>query len=648
MQVRNVLLAAGVAMTLATPALAAPYPRESTPSAMDLGPAESVAGENNINVTVALKLRNTDQLESLIQATSAPGSSRYGHFLTPREFGEKFGPDAATIAAVTRHFEAAGLTVSRSATALLHVSGSAAAFQREFAVDLHAYKVPATAATPEYRYHAPTAAPRLAPAIADAVESVVGLDTRPRLRPHAVHANPLRAPAALPTAKTAVLPNTLDAPGNWTVTDFAKYYDVEPLYAKGIGGRKETIGIMTFASLTPSDAFAYWSALGLSVSSSRLTQVAVDGGSGPPSDASGSDETTLDVEQSGGLAPAAQILVYEAPNTDQGFVDVFAAAIDKNAADTLSMSWGSWEHEDTFKVINPNTGKVSTAIQVINSLLMQAASQGQTVFTSSADAGAYTANDTQSYPVPDYTKTLSVDDPASQPYITAAGGTTLPGKQTYVINSTTGETLTITVATEQVWGWDYLQPLCTALGYTSVTRCGTFPGGGGGGVSVEWPIPSYQSGIAGMALSQPGQVLIDVTSSPPQILAKLPANFAGRNVPDLSVNSDPQTGYVLYYTSDTGEVPFISNYWGGTSFAAPQLNGVTSLMNQALGHRVGFLNVALYNLVRSDAAYGGTAAPLRDIVNGDNWFYLGAPGYDQGTGLGVPDVANLLKTFQAP
>ena len=84
----------------------------------------------------------------------------------------------------------------------------------------------------------------------------------------------------------------------------------------------------------------------------------------------------------------------------------------------------------------------------------------------------------------------------------------------------------------------------------------------------------------------------------------------------------------------------------GTSFSSPQLNGVASLFNQGLGTRLGLLNVPLYDLVRRNAAYGGSHPPLRDIVHGDNWFYSGHKGYDQGTGVGVPDVTNLMKALQ--
>lgn len=645
MSLKKHLLIAGCAAICAGSANAAPYPRSSTPAAIDLGVAQSVPDQSKITLTVSLNLRNRAELESLLDSMYQKGNAEYRHFLTPAQFAAKFGPSAATIAKVTGHFEAAGFTVKRLATTHLEVSGDAAAMQREFGVELHAYEVPATATTPSYRYHASLSKATLAADIAGDVESVVGFDTRPAMRPHFVHEAPTGSFRDLKPVESAGATHTTDAPGYWTVKDFAEYYNVEPLYAQGLNGHKQTIGIMTYAALTPSDAFTYWSALGLNVSANRLTQVMVDGGSGPPSDASGSIETTLDVEQSGGIAPSANILVYEAPNTVKGNVDLFAKVFDANAAGTISYSWGSWEYDNEVQTLNPVTGKITTVNAALNSLLMQAVSQGQTVITSAADAGAYTAD--QGYPAPEFTKTLSVDSPASSPYITAAGGTTLPGKQTYLITTPAGttDTVTINVVAEQVWGFDYLSPLCTALGVPDPTRCGIFPGGGGGGVSVLFPVPSYQAGLPGIQVSQPDQVLIDETTSPPTVLDILPAGYAGRNVPDVSFNSDPETGYVIYYTSDTGG-PFINPYYGGTSFAAPQLNGMSSLINQGLGHRVGFLNVPLYDMVRSGTAYTGAAPPLRDITHGDNWFYFGSTGYDPGSGVGVPNVSNLFEALK--
>jgi subtilase family serine protease len=124
----------------------------------------------------------------------------------------------------------------------------------------------------------------------------------------------------------------------------------DPLYQQGITGKGGALGIVTFANFTPGDVFAYWGALNLSVDPNRLTVVNIDGGPGPPSDASSSSETTLDVEQSGGIAPGANIIVYQAPNTDQGFLDAFAAAIQSNKADSIP--------EDTEKLLNGNAHRL--------------------------------------------------------------------------------------------------------------------------------------------------------------------------------------------------------------------------------------------------------------------------------------------------
>jgi kumamolisin len=638
-------LTLGLATGLAGAAFGAPYPSASTPAPMDLGTAQSVLGNESLTVSVALPLQDATAAEALLEDTYTPGSAHYRHFLSSQEFNAQFGPTDATVAQVTARFQSAGLQVTRATSTLLKVTGSTSAIEAAFGVSLHAYEVPAAAGIPGYRYRAPTSAPQVSSDIASSVQAVLGLDTRPRFRPHIRHSS--GAVKITSTKLSSSEPNTPDMPGLWTVTDFVDYYDVGPLYKEGIEGKHQTIGIVTLAAFTPSDAFAYWNSLGLAVSPSRVKIVEIDGGSGPPSDAAGSDETTLDVEQSGGLAPSANVIVYEAPNTEQGFVDAFATAFDSNTADTLSTSWGQWEYlDDTSTAVDPITHRNVNALKAFNDLFTQAALQGQSMYAAAGDAGAYDANDPESiYPVPQFNKTLSVDSPASQPFLTAGGGTTLPGLQTFGLPN--GSTYSLTIPTEQAWGWDYLDKLCALLGTPNPVTCGTFPGGGGGGVSVFMPLPFYQYFVPGVITSASGQALFNEQTKPPQLVFKLPANFAGRNVPDISLNADPDTGYVIWYTSDVNGFE-VEQFIGGTSFVAPQLNGITALYDQGLGYRVGLLNNDLYNLVRLGAAYSGRNPPLRDITSGDNWFYTGERGYDQASGVGVPDVTNLFKALQVP
>jgi kumamolisin len=649
MQPARMWVVAAVAATIMGSASAAPALIKAKPEVIDLGAAQNVAGQAQVSVTVALKLRNADQLESLLRATYTTGGPNFHKFLTPQEFSAKFGPTPESIARVTQHFEKAGLHVARLTGTHLSVSGSTAAIQAEFGVQLHAFEVAPTATTAAYSFRAPLGNAQIASAIADTVQSVYGLDTRPHYRPHLMRAATQKGNGPLVRAPVAVTPDAANAPGSLTVTDFAKHYDVNPLYHSGVSGKGVTIGIVTLASFTPSDAYAYWSALGLNVASNRIREVQIDGGSGPVSDAGGSLETTLDVEQSGGLSPGSKVVVYEAPNTDQGFIDGFAKAIDSNAADTISCSWGEWEFFDLAAqgniVTDPVTGRTTSSLQAVNDLFVQAALQGQSMYVAAGDNGAYDSTEffaPPSWPLPKNSVVLSVDDPAAQQWVTAMGGTTLAGPQTYAITSK--KNLTINIPTEQTWGWDYLIPLCNALGLDPLS-CDIYPAGGGGGVSSYVPLPFYQLGIPGIQSTAFGQTQLDYSQTPPAFVVTLPGGFPGRNVPDLSLNSDPQTGYQVYYTDDQG-VFSVQTGWGGTSFAAPQFNGVTALFNQAMGRRVGLLNFALYDLLRFGNAYRGPEAPLRDITSGDNWHYSAHGGYDQGTGLGVPDVANLLKALR--
>jgi kumamolisin len=644
MNTHKLWLAGALALGLMGAAAAAPYPRGLV-KGVDVGPAADYAENGQVTVTVALELSNRAAMEQLIEAVSTPGNPQFRQFLTPEQFRAQFGPSSAAVDAVTKNFRAQGLAVTRTATAQLHVTGTAAQIEAAFGVQLHSFAVAATDTTPGYRYRAPLGEPRLPDTIAPLVRAVLGLDTRPAFAPH------VRAAAqSLTPVRGASSTNTPDPPGQWTVTDYVDYYDVNPLYARGYTGNGRTLAIMTLASFTQSDAYYYWNTvLGLSVARDRITEIPIDGGSGPPSDASGSIETTIDVAQSGGIAPRASILVYEAPNTSQGFVDGLAAVVDDNKADTVSTSWGLWELFNSANafgngpVTDPVTGQMTTILAAQHDVFAQAALQGQSLFCSSGDYGAYdSVNALPTAPSPgqpySFNPVLSVDSPASDSLITAAGATTLPGTQVYAISAT--QTVTIKIPHEQAWGWDYLGPLCVAL-FGAPPNC-EFPIGTGGGVSIYFPRPSYQSFTPGMRNSAGGQALYELTPPPKQLIAALPAGFFGRNVPDLSTNGDPQTGYLVYYTSSvTG---FGVSTYGGTSFVAPQMNGVTSLFVQGLHHRVGLLNPALYTIAAT--GQGGQGAPLRAVLGGDNWFYSGHPGYTQTNGVGIPDQANLFEALQ--
>jgi kumamolisin len=617
-------------------------------AALDLGPLGEQPGVAQMSVTVALRMRDAAEAERLMVSLHTPGDPQYRQFLTAAQFEARFAPSAADVAKVAAALARYGLTSERASALTLKVTGSPAAMEHAFGVNLHAYQVPARGDEPAHSFHAPLSPAVIPSEAAGSVSAVAGLDSRPQLRPNLRRSSSAQA---APASGASVVPQRLQH----TVADFAHIYDVQPLYSQGVTGKGRTIGIVTLANFTPSDVFAYWSAVGLKVDKDRLKIVNVDGGPGAPSDGAGSLESTLDVEQSGGLAPGARIIVYLAPNTNQAFLDAFVAAVEHNRAQSVSTSWGFWEYfqnVDFSPVTDPVTGQTTGLYQAFHEQFVRAAIQGQSLFAASGDGGAYEVNNDFGCFPPVAADTyscslaLSVSNPASDSAITAGGGTTLPGPQTHCSACT--PPIVINIKNEQVWGWDYLIPVCQALGLDPVS-CGIFPAGTGGGVSMFFARPSYQDSLQGVRRTQEDQVwvpsatlagLVGIPTTP----VVLPEEYRGRNVPDVSFNGDPETGYLVAYTSSkTGTFSFESG-WGGTSFVAPQLNGLTALFGQRHG-RIGLLNYALYQLAQNHQAYGGAHPPLRAIHDGNNWFYRGSNGYNPAVGLGVMDVANFEATL---
>jgi subtilase family serine protease len=623
----------------------------ATPNAIDRGPLDARTATTSMSITIALKLPHLEEAEKLLESLYKPGDPQFHQFLTAEQFVTRFAPTDADVAKVIAALAKYGLKAEKTTATTLKVTGLPSDFERTFQVSLHSFEVAAHDKVAGYTYRAATGPATIPAEISAAVSAAVGFDTSPAIQAQYKLPPPvIKAPFATASSSGTGLSDPL---GLLTVADFAKYYDVEPLYKQGITGAGRTIGVMTFAAFTPSDAFAYWAALGLKVNPNRIQIVNVDGGPGAPSDASGSLETTLDVEQSGGIAPGANIIVYQGSNFFVDLVNVFAAAIDANKADSLGMSWGVWEwlcNLENYPAPDPITGKTVAATQAIHELLLRAAIQGQTVYASSGDGGAYEAQYNFGCNAPyspnvanSCSLALNVGYPASDSYITAVGGTTLPILLQLCENAAcTPPYFDVNIKHESVWGWDYLVNFCQQVLGLSPEACGIFPVGSGGGVSVTFPLPLYQFGIFGTQFSQPNQAF---SIQPNGLLYALPSFYPGRNMPDVSFNADPYTGYVVFYTSNVSgfeEIPTV----GGTSVVDQQLNGVTALLDQLMNKRIGFLNPTLYGLVLTGRAYFGPNAPLNAIAYGDNWFYHGSNGYNPGAGTGTMDVANFAQALR--
>jgi subtilase family serine protease len=624
-----VTLALGLAATsaMAVPHAAAPVDKRIS----DLGIA--AAGDVK-TVTIGLAVRNRAALDAAVASVGDPASANFRKFITPEVFAATYGQTPASVAQVSAWLKSKGFSITKvhANNLLITVQATNAQIAAAFGTTIHSFTDSGVA------YQAPATNAVIPAQFAGVISAVSGLSNRPMATSHrvTVPSTGVLADDLAKAQRTAgPLKPAANPPGFYTTVDVAAKYNINPLYGKGYTGAGKTIGIATLASYYQSDAYHYWSDLKLAVSNTRITDVLVDGGptDGPLSEGAG--ETTLDVEQSGGIAPGADMRVYMAPNTGSGFVDVFAQAVIEDKVDVLSVSWGSPE------IVNDGA-----TLDLFHTIFEQAALQGIPIIAASGDAGAFDIN--RSYPYPACSTLLSVDFPAADPTVLAAGGTTLP-------NTTAHKFGSVTVATERAWSWDYLKDYIVTYYGTGLYYGSYLVVGGGGGVSVNFAQPSWQGKLTGTALSATAQTLIcgpAVTGGAYADFVDMPSNATGRNLPDLSLNADPYSGYTVYESQPFNMPAAYSGNSGGTSFVAPQLNGIFTLISQGIPvtaanpkGRVGTPGPQLYAAFKK-VGYG-TGSPFKAITAGTNGYYKSTATYNPATGLGSLDVDALATTLGA-
>jgi kumamolisin len=640
-------VAAPVAVTAGT-AQAASTPGPNTPEKVPVGllasslpgasPFGSTPSSTPEQVSFILKERDLARLESTV-------TGGLTSFDSVSQFAGKYGQTPAVVQSLTSYLAKFGITATvYPGDVDVSASGTAGEFDQALSVTQDNYHVPARTgpggySVPAQTCYSATGEPELPYGISQYVLAVLGLTNYAPFDSHAVHLNSVTTPTNASTAA--------DAPGSYLPSDFAANYGLSSLYTKA-NGSGETLGIVTLAALDVGAPEYFWQNVAKVPATSRTVTVDnVDGGPGAPSDASGTGETDLDVEQSGGLAPGANVIVYQAPNSDPGFIDGFFTAASQNVADSLSSSWGESE---TFVAAAVAAGQETVTYEAaFDEAFLELADQGQSAFVSAGDAGAYDASAAGDLG----TTNLAVDTPGDSPYVTSSGGTTLPWSGT--LTGPDGSA-SVAVTSQRAWGWDYLWPAIATITGTSYAGAATaYVVGGGGGFSTVEPRPSYQGRVSGTANYHGEQYLTptdfksvvtgasfveptswNVTSTPPLVAG----GGNGRAEPDLSADADPESGYLLYEPSAVAVGnPALQSGWGGTSFVAPQFNGSTAVIDSYVGHRIGLWNPSIYSLA---AGSDSPVTPLSQAsTSNDNIFYTGNPGelYNEATGLGVPNLA---------
>jgi kumamolisin len=379
------------------------------------------------------------------------------------------------------------------------------------------------------------------------VTGVFGLDNRPQARPH------LRRNFARPSS--ILKPEAFD--GN----QLAGIYDFPA--SQGAGS---TIALIELGGgYIDADISAFF--LALNLPEPEVTSVSVNGGTNSPLlDPDADIEVALDIEVTGAVAPLSRIILFFAPNDDQSFLQAILAAVHDatNNPQVISISWGGAESSWT-----------AQQLAAMNDAFQSAAALGISVFVAAGDDGANdNVNDGKAH----------VDFPASSPFVTACGGTSL--------------TVTDGVRQESVWN----------DGDGSAT---------GGGISGFFVRPDYQQNVA--------------------MPANLNGDFQGRGLPDVAAVADPDTGYAV----------LVDAAWlvvGGTSAVAPLMAGLIARINNLTGKNNGLINTSLYQAGSGNSfndIVGGNNSC--DGVDG----YSAVLGWDPVTGWGSPGGSSLLHLLQS-
>jgi subtilase family serine protease len=530
-------------------------------------------------------------LNALLQEQQDPSSPNYHRWLSPEEFGERFGLIEADRDTLVSWLQSQGLTVDEGARgrSWITFSGTAGQVNAALHTEVHEYRVGGV------RHYAPAKEPSVPSAFRDVVAGFGSLhDFR-----------------VAPRVKSKIAHFTSSLTGNHFLVpdDVATIYDIRTLYSNGIDGTGQRLAVMGQTDISLSDIAAFRSNSGLSPNPPTVILVP---GSGDPGISQGDlPEADLDLEWSGAVAPKANIIYV---NSGNGVFDSLQYTVDQNLAPVVSISYGDCEQNFSM-----------SDISFLTSVGQQANAQGMTIVAPAGDSGA--ADCDSDFPNRSLAQLgLTVDSPASLPYATAVGGTTLfdVGGKFWSPTNNGNNGSALSYIPEVPWN-DTL-----VFGENGLFA-------GGGGRSVLFTKPSWQAG--------PG-VVKDGT----------------RDIPDVSMAASDYTPYLICTMGScvNGFRAVDSSLFAvsGTSVTTPMFAGVVALLNQRMTKAQGNVNTGLYMLA------GTEPDAFHDITSGGNWMpcrrgtpdcpgagilgYSAGRGYDLVAGIGSIDAFKVVTKWPLP
>jgi subtilase family serine protease len=590
----------------------------------------AVAPSARVPFIVTLGYRHPEAAAAAVQAVTDPTSARYHRYYTAKGWEARFSPTVATVAKVSSWLRHEGLTVGAVTPDRLNidVTGSAASIERAFDVSLDNYKIAgrttrvattdatvpaalsgvvagvaglsevresstATTGATAFTKTFTKAAPTTSSATTDEVPAPAGFRNPPDCAKFygqkLATSDPAYGPgyaSPLPLAVCGYTPEQLESA-----------YGLTADYADGITGKGVTVAIVDayvaktlladgqefYAKNDPAEPLATTQFTELLPQSfNDQTACGAEGWAG---------EQTLDVEAVHGTAPGANILYTGAENcTDTGLFGAVEKVVDRGLADIVTNSWGDTGGD----LLTPSSDR-----KMFDNVLMMAAATGIGVQFSAGDDG-------DNFHV---TGLVTPDYPASSPYVTAVGGTSLAvgytGAKLFEAGWSTSKSYFCTATAAAVG-------ICTTaqIGTYTPGAPGAYDYGGGGGTSYNYAEPYYQDGVVPSTLADRNLAVTGV---------------ANRVEPDISMDADPTTGMLVGETQQFPNGTYYDQYRiGGTSVASPLLAGVLALVDQAAGTPLGFANPAIYK------SYTDGGSHIYDVKNPSSKLALARVDYVDG------------------
>jgi kumamolisin len=353
----------------------------------------------NMQLTVGLKLRNKKQLNKLLADLYNPSSPSYKQFLSADKFRGMFGPTDGQVQTVKKYFANKGFKINYVSgnNLTINVQASVAKVEKTFSTTINDYQ------SPEQKKFFANATPPIIPReVSGGVQTISGLDNSSAPLPRFRQVGQSEAASGKVGPK---LQSVCNGPCKYEFDPslIQSFYNLSPLTAGGYKGDGQTVGLIELDGFIASDITAYASAF--SLPAPKISTVLLDGFNG--SAGFNSAEDTLDIDLLLATAPNASQIVYEAPNSYPNFLDTVNRAVSDNKVQALSVSWGGCEHDLS-----------SSYAQSFANAIAQAAAQGISVYTASGDNGVYDCGVS--------TVEYSVDLPSDAPYATSVGGTSVP------------------------------------------------------------------------------------------------------------------------------------------------------------------------------------------------------------------------------